>query len=137
MADKKRWRELFIVSILASFLGCITDEIMHHYTLWQYKNGHPLLINMADDFGVYAVVTYLFIQWLPKNQTFQIMFGYLLAWTSFAISIELLYYFSNHLVYYQWWNSWHSYVADWFLFLLFYQFHKVFNLKELSQKKEI
>jgi len=137
LADKSRWRELFLVSILASFLGCLTDEIMQHYTLWQYQKGQPFLINIADDFGVYVVVTYLFIQWLPRNRTFQIMFVYFFVWTCVAISIELIYNFTNHLVYFQWWNSWCSYVADWFMFLLFYQFHRLFNLKELSPPKDM
>ncbi len=133
LADKKRWRELFPVALLASFLGCITDNIMHYYTLWHYQNGHPLLIYLLNDFGVYIVVTYLFIQWLPKERSFRSMFGYWFIWTGMSISLELIYHATNHLIYHQWWNSWWSYLADWILYWIFYEYHKIFNLKKLSE----
>ncbi len=132
-ADEKRWRELFPVALLASFLGCITDNIMHYYTLWHYQNGHPLLIYLLNDFGVYIVVTYLFIQWLPKEQKFRLMFGYWFIWTGMTFGLELIYHVTNHLIYQQWWNSWWSYLADWLLFWIFYKYHKILNLKKLSE----
>lgn len=132
-ADKKRWRELFPVTLFASFLGCLTDNIMHYYTLWHYQNLNSLLISIFNDFGVYIVVTYLFIQWLPKEQTFRLMFGYWFIWTGLSISLELVYHATNHLTYHQWWNSWWSYLADWILYWIFYEYHKIFNLKKLSE----
>ncbi len=132
-ADKKRWRELFPVTLFASFLGCLTDNIMHYYTLWHYQNLNSLLISIFNDFGVYIVVTYLFIQWLPKEQTFRLMFGYWFIWTGLSISLELVYHATNHLIYHQWWNSWWSYLADWILYWIFYEYHKLFNLKKLSE----
>jgi hypothetical protein len=103
---------------------------MHYYTLWHYQNGHPLLISLLDDFGVFLVVTYLFIQWMPKERTFRLMFGYWFIWTGMAISLELIYHATNHLIYHQWWNSWWSYLADWILFWIFYEYHKILNLKK-------
>lgn len=132
-ADKKRWRELFPVALFASFLGCLTDNIMHYYTLWQYQKGHPLMTSLLNDFGVFLVATYLFIQWLPKERAFRSMFGYWFIWTGLSISLELIYHATNHLIYHQWWNSWWSYLADWILFWIFYEYHKIHNQKNLFE----
>lgn len=131
-SDKKRWREIFPVCFLASMLGCLTDMIMHWYPLWQYQDGHPMFIHIANDFGVFFVVTYLFIQWLPKRQTFWHMMAYWFVWTGAAISLELFYNRTGRLVYHQWWNIWCSYLADWFLFALFYSYHRLFKFEKLS-----
>lgn len=130
-ADKKRWRELLPVCIFAAFLGIGTDELMHYYPLWEYV-GSPLLIHLADDFGIYAVVTYLFIQWLPKQCIIQKMLLYWVKWTTVAIIIELIYVHFGYLLYHQWWMIWHSYAADWFLYWIFYKFHKILKLDKLS-----
>jgi hypothetical protein len=133
-ADKKRWRELFPVSIFAVYLASITDIIVHHYTLWRY---HPstLITELFDDTGIYIVVTYLFIQWLPKKKTFSCMFMYWFVWTGITITIEWIHIVTGHMEHYKWWNYGWSYLADWILFFLFYQFHKVFELKKLSANK--
>jgi len=131
-ADKKRWREIFPVCFLATFLGCLTDMIMQHYPLWQYLGWHPVCIHLANDFGVFLVVTYLFIQWLPKRQTFWRMAAYWFVWTGASISLELFYKNTGRLIYHQWWNIWCSYLADWLLFMLFYYYHRLFRFEKLS-----
>lgn len=131
-SEKKRWRELLPVSFFASMLGCLTDMIMGCYPLWQYQDGHPMFIHLANDFGIFLVVTYLFIQWLPKKQTFWPMTAYWFIWTAFTISIELYYDWTGRLIYHQWWNIWFSYLADWSLFAIFYSYHRLFRFEKLS-----
>ncbi len=132
-ADKRRWRELLPVCVLAAFLGIATDEMMHHYPLWEYI-GPPSLVHLADDFAIYPVVIYLFIQWLPRKPTKRSMLAYWFVWTGLAVAIELIYVHSGHMRYHQWWNTWHSYASDWLLYWLFYRYHRLLKLEKLSAK---
>jgi hypothetical protein len=132
-ADKRRWRELLPVCIFASFLGIGTDEMMHHYPLWEYI-GSPYLIHLADDIAIYPVVIYLFIQWLPRKRTARSLLAYWFVWTGLAVTIELIYVYSGHMRYHQWWTTWHSYAADWFLYWLFYRYHRLLKLERLLGK---
>jgi len=132
-ADKTRWRELFPVCIFASFLGLVSDQIVHLYkAYWEYYGSESIIIiDLLDDFGAYVVVTYLFIQWLPQKRTFFRMFSYWFAWTSLAITIEYVHIVTGHMAHYHGWSYLHSYVSDWILFLIFYQYHKVFQFEKL------
>lgn len=136
-ADKKRWRELFPVALLAGFAGALSDVLMERYKLWMYyTNGKEQagMIETLDDLGIYVVVTYLFIQWLPKNKTIWKMTGYWFIWTAIVIGIEWIYVKTGHMKHHNWWTFWHSYIADWLLFWLFYQYHKDFRLKKLNEE---
>jgi hypothetical protein len=133
-ADRKRWREIFPVSIFAGLVGSTTDNITQFYGFWEYYGQQGLkswVIKVMDDWGIYIVIVYLFIQWLPKQRAFGRMFGYWFIWTSLAISIEWIHVITNHMEHNNGWGFWHSYVSDWFLFWLFYQYHKVFKLERL------
>jgi hypothetical protein len=134
-ADKARWREIIPVSIFASFLGLISDHFMtFHTTYWEYYGNHPKIIMvLLDDFEVYFVVTYLFIQWLPQNQSLSNMFTYIFTWTLFAIAIEYFHIFTGHMALHYGWTLWRSYVADWILFWIFYEYYKVFHFEKLSK----
>jgi hypothetical protein len=132
-ANKSRWCEMIPVCIFAICLALATDVLMIYYPLWEYT-GSPLLYHLADDLGIYPVVTYLFIQFIPSGRTVKTMLTYWLICTSFAVSIELTYAYFGYIRYHQWWNTWHSYVADWFLYWLFYQYHKILKLDRLSSK---
>lgn len=131
-ADKRRWRELFPVAFFAGYLGLMADVVMNYYKLWEYRNGNILFADISDNIGIYLVATYLFIQWLPHHKTAWNMLLYWFIWTSFTIGIEWLHIRTGYMVHREWWNLGYSYLADWFLFWLFYQFHKVFRLKELN-----
>ncbi len=133
-ADKSRWRELFPVCFFAGFLGSVSDIITHHYKLWEYDRGQSLVAELADDFGVYLVITYLFIQWLPANRTILKLLTYWLIWTAVTISIEWIHLRTGHLEHHMWWTIWHSYVSDWILLFIFYQYHKIFQFERLSKK---
>lgn len=130
LADKKRWRELLPVAFFASLLGCLTDNIMHHYRLWEYDG--RILADFTNDFGTYVVVTYLFIQWLPKEERLWNLFVYWVIWTSLAIGYEWFHLKTNHIIYHNWWRIHFSYIADWILFFIFYKYHKIFRFKKLS-----
>lgn len=132
-ADRSRWREMIPVCIFAISLALATDVLVLHYPLWE-NIGPPLLYHLTDDLGIYPVVTYLFIQFLPANHTIKNMFAYWLLWTTIAVAIELIYISFGYIRYHQWWNTLHSYVADWFLYWLFYQYHKILKLEKLSSK---
>jgi hypothetical protein len=133
-ADKKRWRELLPVAIFAGYLGLITDVAMdENYKLWEFKKANEALAQVSDDTGIYIVVTYLFIQWLPQHKTVLKMFLYWFTWVTLAIGIEWIHVSTGHMIHHKWWNFGYSYLADWTLFWLFYQFHKIFGLKKLSK----
>lgn len=139
VADKKRWKELFPVAFFAALLGQFSDQaFMKFYKLWEYHEPHDtgpiysFFLEVLNDLSVYMVVTYLFIQWLPNNRTAWNMFRYWFSWTVFAIMVELIHIKTGHMTYHQWWNLGYSYLADWILFWVFYQFHKRFKLHLLG-----
>lgn len=135
LADKRRWRELLPVSIFSIALGATTDNIMHHLLMWSYDDKQTSLIaDLTDDWSVYIVVTYLFIQWLPKNKNFRNMFIYWLIWTTITIAIEFIHVYTRHMTYSTWWNIGWSYLSDWLLFYIFYKYYQIFKLKEFSTK---
>lgn len=136
LADKSRWRELILVGMFASFLGITTDIIMEHYKLWDYHSAktNPLIAHFFDDFSLYIVIPYLFIQWLPKKRNVLNMVFYFFIWTSISITIEFIFIYFNHMNHHKNWSLISSYIADWFLFWVFYQFHKLFKLEKLSKK---
>ncbi len=131
LADKSRWREILPVCIFAKTLALATDVLMFYYPLWEYA-GPPALIHLADDLAIYPVVVYLFIQRLPKRQTARDMLAYWLFWTTLALAIELIFIHTGHMRYHLWWSTWHSYAADWFLYWVFYKFHRILRLERLS-----
>jgi len=131
-ADKKRWREIIPVSVFASFLSSSSDNIMHQYHLWVYDTEETSFIaDMTDDWSVYLVIAYLFIQWLPKEQTLGRMLKYMFLWTGVVILIEYIHVASGHMTYSYWWNIHLSYFADWILFVMIYQYHKIFHFERL------
>lgn len=135
-ADKKRWRELFSISFFASAIGSSTDHLMHYFDLWRYESDfiNKFIINAIDDWGIYVVVTYLFIQWLPKNRKLKNMLIYWFVWSTSAISIEFMHIKTNHMTYNNGWSLLHSYISDWILFFLFYKVYQLFKYESLSDE---
>lgn len=134
-ADKSRWKEILPVCFFASCLSLITDQIVDWYiSYWEYYGSNPKIVrNLMDDFDVYIVVTYLFIQWLPNKQSFFSMFSYWFAWTALTITIEYIHVVTGHMAYYHGWSFLNSYICDWILFWIFYQYHKIFKFEKLSK----
>jgi hypothetical protein len=131
-ADKKRWRELFSLGFIALVYALATDVLMHYYPLWIYDGQMSPLPELANAFGVYPVVTYLFIQWLPKQKNIWVLLAYWFFWTGIAVGIELYHVKTGHMSYPRWWNTYHSYIANWILFWMFYHLHKLFRFERLS-----
>ena len=55
------------------------------------------------------------------------------AWTALAISIEYIHVKTGHRAHYNVLTFWHSYISDWILFWLFYQYHKILQLEKLAK----
>lgn len=134
LADKRRWKELFPVGLFSGYLAGISDDLMRNIELWSYeiKPKGNALIELSTDIGMYIITTYLFIQWFPQKREFWNMFRYFFIWTAITFGIELIYYVTGHIQYHKWWNIGWSYLSDWLLFWLFYQFYKIFNLEKLN-----
>jgi hypothetical protein len=133
-ADKSRWRELFIVGIFASFLDGFADIFAYQYPLWKYHGmGNSVIPDLFDNLGLYIVVAYLFIQRLPKHRTIVRLLAYWLFWSFIAIIIEWIHVYTGHMTYGILWNMAYSYLLDWIIFSILYQFHKVFQLEKLSK----
>jgi hypothetical protein len=134
-SDKARWKEMVPVCAFALCLSLISDQIVDWYVIyWEYYGNEPKIIRkLLDDFDVYIIVTYLFIQWLPEKRSFFKMFSYWFAWTALAISIEYIHVKTGHMAHYNGWTFWHSYISDWILFWLFYQYHKILQLEKLAK----
>ncbi|WP_052947662.1 CBO0543 family protein [Aneurinibacillus tyrosinisolvens] len=134
IADKERWREIVPVCFFAGFLGATTDNIIHHHPLWTYPSKQPLLPLLGDDWGIYFVVTYLFIQSLPKQHTFWRISLHLFIFANTGLIIEWLHVITNHMTHERWWNYGYSYFANVILYLMFYYFYKIFRLPKLNEK---
>lgn len=115
-ADKHRVRELFGAAIWSSFLGLLTDLIMVHYQLWSYR-GLPAAeytIPLLLDFGIYPVVTYLFVQWMPED-----WWGIMkraVIWSAAATLFEFVTLKVGVMEHHQWWSMWLSFTADMVIF---------------------
>ncbi|WP_066633550.1 CBO0543 family protein [Desulfolucanica intricata] len=108
---------------LAVILGLMTDVLTDHYPLWQYPASSEIQKfwrDILDDFGVYFVVTYLFLQALPQKTTLLAFFRYFFYWTLLAVSLEWIALKTGNMEYGLWWNIGYSYLADWLLFAFFY-----------------
>jgi len=130
-ADKKRWRELLPVGLIAGLYGATTDIITNHYPLWKYDDNISPIPQLVNTWGMYIVVVYLFLQWLPSERSFRRMFVYCFFWTSIALFIEWFHVYTGHMTYHLWWNIWWSYCADWILFSIFYLYYKIFDFKRM------
>jgi hypothetical protein len=133
LADKKRWREIFPVSFFSGLIAGTTDIIVNHYRLWQYDDHTSMIPELVNTWGMYVVIVYLFIQWLPKQKTFWRMIGYWFFWTGAMITVEWIHAYTGHITYPLWWKIYHSYIADWILFAVFYQYYKIFHFEKLSK----
>lgn len=133
-ADKRRWREMIPVCMFGSFLDLILTITGHYFPYWEYSNPdlHPIMTSLLDDFDVYPVVIYLFIQRLPEERSLRRMFFYWFIWAGVAIILEYIHVKSGNMVHLNGWTFWKSYVADWFLYWLIYQFYKILKLEKLS-----
>lgn len=127
LADRNNFRAIAPTCYFAVVLGLTTDLLIGDYPLWHYPASSQLMVHMKDllnDFGIYFVVTYLFLQMLPSKRTFKTMAFYVFLWTICTTLLEGLYLALGNMKYGLWWNIGYSYLADWFLFIVFYLHYK-------------
>lgn len=118
--DKKRIPELFPSAMFSSFLAIFTDILMAKYELWSYLDA-PLSgegIKLFLGFGIYVIVAYLFIQFIPASLSSKILYTFF--WTIFAVIFEYFYLKNGLIKHHMWWTLWMSYLSDWIIFGLIY-----------------
>ncbi|MBP2626938.1 MAG: hypothetical protein H6Q68_1649 [Firmicutes bacterium] len=130
-ADKKRWRELFPAGFMAGLYGTTTDIITYYYPLWKYDGDVSPIPRLVNTWGMYIVVVYLFLQYLPSKRSFGRILVYWFIWTSIAAAIEKIHVITGHMTYHLWWNMYCSYLADWVLFSIFYLYYKIFKFERM------
>jgi hypothetical protein len=112
-ADKSRWRELFLVGIFAGFLDGFADTSAYYYPLWGYHGmANSIIPDLFDSLGLYIVVAYLFIHWLPEHRTIACLLTYWLFWNLITIVIEWIHVYTGHMSYGVSWNMAYSYFLD-------------------------
>lgn len=127
-ADKKKFFKFSPTCYIAIILGLGTDLLIHNYPLWSYPSEtlfEKLARHYLDDLGVYFVVTYLFLQTLPKRKTIMTMGLHVFLWTIPSISLEVIALFTQSMEHGLWWSLYFSYAADWVLFIFFYFHHRM------------
>jgi hypothetical protein len=124
--DKKRFRLYVVTGYVAIILAFITDLLMFVYPLWQYPGTDVEMfwIQLINSFGLYFVVTYFFLQTLPKSQTIFTVGKHIFYWSLFAIILEFILLSIGFIEHGLWWHLGWSYAADWFLFFIFYMHHR-------------
>lgn len=123
-ANKKKLRLFLPTCLLAMYLACTVDFFAHHYDLWNYPaptGRQTYWYHLSQQFGIYPIVVYFYLQWLPKGSNRLIFVGYVFLWTLFSILIEWLAVKLGYMEHKKWWTLWVSYVADWILFVVFYR----------------
>ena len=129
-ADKSRWREIMPVCIFASFVSLLVDQICELLGLWQYLP-NDTLADLINAIGIYLIVTYLFIQYLPEQRTILSLFKYFFFWTAAAITVEFIHVYFGYMKH-ETWNFGFSYISNWLLFCMFYTFHRTLKLSKLN-----
>jgi hypothetical protein len=125
LVDRNRIGELLPSMIFAGYLGIITDILMLHNRIWEYNHYKPLphwSVAFLFDIGIYAVVSGLYIQWLPEKRIHQ--WFYTIPWTTGAILFEYAFIRTEYMHHHKGWTLLSSYLADWFIFyLIILQYH--------------
>ncbi|WP_026909140.1 CBO0543 family protein [Paucisalibacillus globulus] len=125
-SDKTKFQLYVTTGYIGIILALITDLLMFVYPLWNYPGSkiEKFMIQLLNGFGLYFVVIYFFLQFLPKRQTLLTMIRYIVYWSLFSISLELLFLYIGFIEHGLWWNILYSYIADWLLFITFYLHHR-------------
>lgn len=125
-ADTKKFHLYWTTCLLAMFLACTVDSFAHDFSLWEYPKPKKMhyLHHTMQQFGVYPIVVYLYIQTLPQKQNTLSVIRHIFYWSSLAVVIEWLATRTGYMEYQKWWNLGWSYLCDWILYLIFYFHHK-------------
>lgn len=132
-ADKRRWRSLITISLISLLLAVFAQHLAQKYLVWDFIGDQDWVLISISNSSVYMVSTYLFIQWYPVGKDKLWVIGYWIAWTTYALIVEYIYWEMGHLVYYPNWSLWKSYIADWVLYGFFYIYYSTFKLEKLDK----
>ncbi|MFC4766591.1 CBO0543 family protein [Effusibacillus consociatus] len=128
LANKKYFLDFSPTCYLGMIIGFLTDILTDSYPLWEYDAGSDMqefLIETLDEFGVYFVTIYLFLQTLPKMQTVWTMTRHIFLWSLYSIALEWVAIKTGYMKHGLWWSLGCSYLSDWLLFISFYLHHKM------------
>lgn len=126
--NKKKFFAFSPTCYVAIILGFATDLLINYYPLWSYpakSDTIECIRLLLDDLGVYFVVTYLFLQTVPKRKTVTSIGVHIFLWTIPAICLELIALSTQSMKHGLWWSIYLSYFADWVLFAFFYFHHRL------------
>ncbi|UOF89990.1 hypothetical protein LSG31_19305 [Fodinisporobacter ferrooxydans] len=116
--NKKRFRELYTNSLIAMIMSLTSDVIASIYPFWFYNDPKThipkLIVELLDDFGIYPVIAYLYVQFLPE--TLRKWFLYTFLWTTGGILTEYFMIRNEYIVYKLGWSLSWSYVSNWIIF---------------------
>lgn len=130
LADKKKFFHFAPTCYVTLIISLAADILIIHYPLWDYPAAtkiQALWKHLMDDFGIYFVFTYFFLQALPKRKTIKTVFRHLFGWTLLAILIEWIALRTGNFRHGLWWNLGYSYLANWLLFSIFYGYYRLHN----------
>ncbi|WP_222429916.1 cupin domain-containing protein [Paenibacillus cremeus] len=117
-AQKKRFGELYPTILIAMIMSLSSDVVTLLFPLWQYQDvdtNYPLLSRvLLDDFGIYPVIAYFYVQSLPSK--LNKWFMYTLIWSFAGISVEGLMLHLGYMVYSLGWSLLWSFVSNWIIF---------------------
>jgi hypothetical protein len=132
-AEKEKFLLFYSTCLLAMYLAAFVDLLGgHHFPLWDYpdsSNIRAFIYHALQQFGVYPIVVYLFLQTLPKQQNTMTISLHILYWSIIAIVIEWVAVKTGFMEYKNWWNLGCSYLADLILYFIFYLHFKWINKK--------
>ncbi|ARU59779.1 hypothetical protein CBW65_00975 [Tumebacillus avium] len=136
-ADRSRWRRFLPACTLAMVMSLTTDVLVTHVPIWRYYDlSHQQLafyLKLLDDFGIYPVTTYLFLQLFPHASSRFKQVRYFFYWTTYAITLELLFSKMGWMVYSAHWSLSFSYLADWLIYFILLRFFLLFEQKSGSR----
>lgn len=121
-AKKHVFHAIHSTALLAVVMSLSSDIFVRHYPywLWSFRNMKESPFNvfyeLADDFGIYYVIAYLYIQYSPNR--LKTWLPYTSCWTIGGIILEYVIVKNHHLNYFNGWTFLHSFIADWIIFII-------------------
>src|SRR5579875_553095 len=123
--QKKRFHELYPTSLIGMLMSLTSDVVTSFYPFWTYHADDnyisPFIIKLLDDFGIYPIIAYFYIQFLPSSLWKWIL--YTIIWTSGGIGVEYILIHQGYMAYHRGWSLWTSYAADWVIFIILSSHH--------------
>ncbi|UOF88952.1 cupin domain-containing protein [Fodinisporobacter ferrooxydans] len=125
-SNKKRIHELYQSSLIGMMMSLTSDAVTSFHPFWFYNDPETHLskfvIQMLDDFGVYPVISYLYIQYMPNSVRKWLKYTW--CWTLAGITIEYMMVNRGYITHQLGWSLSLSYISDWIIFGLLTLHHQ-------------